>query len=87
MEVASGERSIERNKKKQIASKTNVQFEMKLDDSYSLRDLRNSLQSTNKNMIKVYLKTPYKVLSIKDVNKKLNGKNSRDQLFQAENLL
>jgi len=43
MEVASGEHSIERNKKKQINSKTNVQFEMKLDESYSLRDLRNSV--------------------------------------------
>jgi len=32
-------------------------------------------------MIKVYLKTPYKVLSIRDINKKLKGKNSRDQLF------
>lgn len=80
MDVASGEHNIERTLKQRQASRTNVQFEPSLDESYSMRDLRNSLQFQNNNMIKVYLKTPYKVLSIRDVNKKLKNKNSgKDQ--------
>ena len=38
-------------------------------------------------MIKVYLKTPYKVLSIQDIHKKQKNKNGKEQLFRAENLL
>lgn len=60
---------------------------MNLDQSYTFNDLRNTLQHSNKNLIKVYLQTPYKVLSIDDVNKKMKNKNNRDQLFRAENIL
>lgn len=66
---------------------TNVQFDMNLDESYTFQDFRNSIQSNNKNLIKVYLQTPYKVLSIDDVNKKLKNRYGKDQLFRAENIL
>ena len=58
-----------------------------MDESYTLHDLRNSIQSTNKDLLKVYLQTPYKVLSINDVNRKLKTKHGKDQLFRAENIL
>lgn len=84
MDVASGENSIE-NRVKQ-ASRTNVQFDNHMDDANSVKDFRNSMMQHNKNLLKVYLKTPYKVLSIRDVNKKLKNKNNKDvQLFRAEN--
>lgn len=60
---------------------------MNLDESYTFQDFRNSIQSNNKNLIKVYLQTPYKVLSIDDVNKKLKNRYGKDQLFRAENIL
>lgn len=64
-----------------------MQFGTSLDESYTLHDLRNSIQSTNKDLLKVYLQTPYKVLSINDVNRKLKTKHGKDQLFRAENIL
>lgn len=86
IDVASGEHSIE-NKIRQ-ASKTNVQFDNQMEDANSVKNLRTSMMIHNKNLLKVYLKTPYKVLSIRDVNRKLKNKNNKDvQLFRAENLL
>ena len=54
IEVASGELIIERQMNKQ-PSKNNVQFELQLDDTYSAKDLRNSLHKKNLDMIQVYL--------------------------------
>ena len=59
-----------------------------MDEGVSVKDLRHSMLVHNKSLLKVYLQTPYKVLSIRDVNRKLKNKNGKDaQLFRAENLL
>ena len=64
-----------------------MKYNMHLDEMLTFNDLRHSITYNNKNLINVYLQTPYKVLSIDDVNKKMRNKNQKDQLFRAENIL
>ena len=64
-----------------------MKYNMHLDETLTFNDLRHSITYNNKNLINVYLQTPYKVLSIDDVNKKMRNKNQKDQLFRAENIL
>ena len=56
---------------KKVPSRTNVHFDTGDDGNDQLADLKASLQKANMNMIRVYLQTPYKVLSIDQINKKL----------------
>jgi hypothetical protein len=88
--MVAGEKNLEG---KHSNSKTHVRFgdEIISDDL----DIRKSMQKNNAKMINIYLKTPYKVLTINEVKAKERTERERDlevgisptRLFRAENNL
>jgi hypothetical protein len=87
--MTAGEKNLEG---KHTSSKTHVRFgeDINLD-----LDIRKSIQKNNAKMINIYLKTPYKVLTINEVKAKERSERERDlevgisptRLFRAENNL
>lgn len=89
-EMASGGHlTTEKNAKKNgnnimFATNSNLMENMQLDQTHSTCDMRNSLNSANINMMKIYLQSPYKML----LNKKnRNNIIVQDRLFRADNFL
>ena len=86
--MVAGEKNLENAKS---TSKTQVRFGEDLDDM----DIRKSIQKNNAKMINIYLKTPYKVMTINEIKTKEKEVRDRDldanmsptRLFRAENNL
>jgi hypothetical protein len=88
-DLVAGEKNLENAKS---TSKTQVRFGEELDEGL---DIRKSIQKNNAKMINIYLKTPYKVLTINEIKTKEKEVRDRDleanispnRLFRAENNL
>ena len=77
-DLVAGEKNLENAKS---TSKTQVRFGEELDEDM---DIRKSIQKNNAKMINIYLKTPYKVLTINEIKNKEKEKRTTNKRTRRE---